>query len=135
MTDNLGFEVKMDHPYEDAVELVIEALKAEGFGVLTEIDVKATLKKKLDEDFRPYIILGACNPPLAYRALSSQPDVGLMLPCNVTVEAIDSGQSLVRILDPKVMMGVGKFNDNPTLNNVAARTHQKLAKVAQKLEA
>ncbi|MFN2237729.1 MAG: DUF302 domain-containing protein, partial [Anaerolineales bacterium] len=72
MADSIGFEVKMKQNYEEAVELVTDALKAEGFGVLTEIDVKATLKKKLDAEFRPYVILGACNPPLAYQALSSQ---------------------------------------------------------------
>jgi uncharacterized protein (DUF302 family) len=133
MSDQIGFEVKMEKSYEEAIVLVTEALKAEGFGVLTEIDVKATLKKKLDADFRPYVILGACNPPLAYQALSSQPEVGMMLPCNVTVESSDDGGSIVRILDPKMMMGIGMFGDNPALSDVAMQAHEKLARVAKKL--
>jgi len=133
MSDKIGFEVKLEESYQDAVGLVTEALKAEGFGVLTEIDVKATLKKKLDEEFRPYVILGACNPRLAYRALSNQPEVGMMLPCNVTVEASDDGGSVVRILDPKIMMGVGLFGDNPELGEVASQAHEKLARVAKSL--
>ena len=84
--DEISFEVSLDFPYEKAVDLVIDALKSEGFGVLTKIDVKVTIKEKLDKDFRSYIIIGACNPPLAHRALSIEPAVGLMLPCNVTVE-------------------------------------------------
>lgn len=134
MVENIGFEVKMDQPYEKTVELVTEALKKEGFGILTEINVKATLKKKLDEDFRPYVILGACNPPLAHKALLAAPEVGMMLPCNVTVEASDEGGSIVHILDPKFMMGVGAFNENAALQAVAEQAHEKLARVAQSLK-
>jgi uncharacterized protein (DUF302 family) len=134
MVDSIGFEVVMKQNYEDAVELVIAALKTEGFGVLTEIDVKATLKKKLDTDFRPYVILGACNPPLAYQALSSQPEVGMMLPCNVTVEANEEGGSTVRILDPKIMMSVGEFGENALLNDVAAKAYEKLSRVVESLQ-
>lgn len=133
MADQIGFEIIMEQSYNEAVGLVTEALKSEGFGVLTEIDVKATLKKKLDIEFRPYVILGACNPPLAFQALSTQPEVGMMLPCNVTVEASDNGGSIIRILDPKMMMGVGMFSNNPALNDVAAQAHQKLSNVAKKL--
>ena len=133
MMDAIGFEVKMKQSYEDSVELVTNALKAEGFGVLTEIDVKATLKKKLDMDFRPYIILGACNPPLAYQALTNQPEVGMMLPCNVTVEASEDGGSIVRILDPKMMMSVGEFGNNASLIDVATEAHEKLSRVAESL--
>ena len=133
MADEIGFEVRMEKNYEDAVELVTNALKVEGFGVLTEIDVKATLKKKLDVEFRPYVILGACNPPLAYQALTSQPEVGLMLPCNVTVEASDGGGSIIRIIDPKIMMGVGEFSNNASLRDVAVQAHEKLARVAESL--
>jgi uncharacterized protein (DUF302 family) len=135
MPDQIGFVVKKEQPYQDVVVLVIEALKAEGFGVLTEIDVKATLKKKIDVDFRPYVILGACNPPLAYQALSSQPEVGMMLPCNVTVEADGNGGSIIRILDPKTMMMVGALGDDPTLRDVAAQAHEKLKRVAKSLSA
>jgi uncharacterized protein (DUF302 family) len=133
MADTIGFEVKMKQNYEDAVELVTDALKSEGFGVLTEIDVKATLKKKLDTDFRPYVILGACNPPLAYQALSGQPEIGMMLPCNVTVEASEDGGSIVRILDPKMMMSVGAFGENAILIEVANKAHEKLSRVAENL--
>ena len=84
-------------------------------------------------EFRPYVILGACNPPLAYQALASQPEVGMMLPCNVTVEANDDGGSIIRILDPKMMMGVGAFSNNPSLRDVAAQAHEKLARVAKRI--
>ena len=134
MTEQLGFEVKMEQSYDDAVEIVIDALKVEGFGVLTDIDVKETLKVKLDQEFRPYVILGACNPPLAYQALSNQPEVGMMLPCNVTVEADEQGGSLVRILDPKLMMRFGILSQNPVLQEVADKAHEKLARVAKSLQ-
>src|SRR5512140_1968345 len=104
MMANLGLTVKLHTDFDTALQKVTDALKAEGFGVLTEIDVKATLKKKLDVDFRPYKILGACNPPLAYRALSAAPEVGLLLPCNVTVAQADDGIE-VSIIDPLGMMG------------------------------
>lgn len=135
MENGIGFEVKLDQPFDRAVDLVTQALKDEGFGVLTEINVKATLKKKLDQDFRPYVILGACNPPLAHKALSAAPEVGMMLPCNVTVEADPNlpDHSIVRILDPKFMMGVGAFRENSALTEVAQEAHDKLARVAQSL--
>jgi uncharacterized protein (DUF302 family) len=91
--------------YDEAVRRVEEALKQEGFGILTRIDVRETLKQKIDVDFHPYVILGACNPPLAHRALSAEDTIGLMLPCNVVVAATDSG-SEVAIARPKMMMQV-----------------------------
>jgi len=133
MTEEIGFKIKLNHPYEKTVDLVTEALKNEGFGVLTEINVKATLKKKLDQDFRPYVILGACNPPLAHKALLAAPEVGMMLPCNVTVEASDDGGSIVHILDPKFMMGIGAFGENAALKEVAQLAHEKLERAAQSL--
>ena len=99
----MAFEIVMDEPWESAVDRVISALADEGFGVLTRIDVHDTFKAKLDVDFRPYSILGACNPPLAHKALSNRPDAGLMLPCNVIVEQQGEG-TLVRIVDPAAMM-------------------------------
>ena len=101
---NLGNKVYLDMAYETALVKVTEALKVEGFGVLTEIDVKATLKNKLDVDFRPYKILGACNPPLAYQALSANPDVGMLLPCNVTVAQEEDGRILVSLIDPMQLL-------------------------------
>jgi uncharacterized protein (DUF302 family) len=118
-------------PYDRAVERVREALGAEGFGVLTEIDVTATLKKKLDVDFRRYVILGACNPPLAHRALRSEPDIGVLLPCNVVVyEGDRDGESIVSVIDPEVSLGrVG----NEALAPVAADVKARLARVVNAL--
>jgi len=130
MSEELGFEVNLDVSYEAALEKVTTALRAEGFGVLTHIDVQATLKEKLGEDFRPYSILGACNPPLAHRALSTDSWVGLMLPCNVTVEARDQGGTLVRITNPEMMMQAGGLEGNETLRGVAAEARARLERVA-----
>ena len=133
MTQEIGFEVHLDLPYEAALEKVIAALKMEGFGVLTRIDVQATLKEKLGEDFRPYSILGACNPALAHRALQTDPVVGLMLPCNVTVEADPLGGSLARIANPDIMLGVGGLEHNEALQEVATTARVKLERVAESL--
>ena len=131
MTD-MAFEVRIDAPFEEVQERVIEALKAEGFGVLTRIDVHDTLKAKLDVDFRKYAILGACNPPLAYRALSNRPDAGLMLPCNVIVE--DTGENtLVRIVDPAAMMKAGGLEDDPAMQEVGGEAGERLRRVADAL--
>lgn len=126
---DLGLTVKLHTDYETALQKVTDALKAEGFGVLTEIDVKATLKKKLDVDFRPYKILGACNPPLAYRALTAAPEVGLLLPCNVTVAQADDGIE-VGIIDPLGMLG---FVQHPDLEPIAEEARQRLERVAKAL--
>ncbi|HWQ84307.1 MAG TPA: DUF302 domain-containing protein, partial [Anaerolineales bacterium] len=117
--EEMGFEVHLDLPYDAAVERVVAALKSEGFGVLTRIDVKATMKEKLDQDFRPYVILGACNPPLAFKALSTDPLMGLMLPCNVTVEADPAGGSLARLVNPETMLATGNLRENENLRAVA----------------
>lgn len=124
-----GFHTHINLPYEQAVEKVTAALKSEGFGVLTEIDVKATLKKKLDVDFRKYIILGACNPPLAYRALNTELEIGLLLPCNVIVYE-ENGASVVSIVDPIAMLGVG---ENPALAPVADEARTRLQRVVKAL--
>lgn len=133
MSQEIGFEVKLNLPYEEAVEKVVAALKVQGFGVLTQIDVRATLKEKLGEDFRPYVILGACNPPLAHRALSQDAVVGLMLPCNVTVEQDPTGGSIARIANPEMMLTVGTLQDNPALLDVAKLAKEKLELVAESL--
>ena len=123
----LGFNIALNMSFDNALDHVTNALKAEGFGILTEIDVKDTLKKKLDVDFRPYKILGACNPPLAYRALTVAPEVGLLLPCNVTVSQADSGLVDVFLIDPLMMLGVAA---NPALEPIAQEARQRLERVA-----
>ncbi len=133
MTTDIGFEIHMKKPYDKAIDLTKEALKAEGFGVLTEIDVKSTMKDKLDVDFRPYSILGACNPPLAYRALTEEAEAGLLLPCNVTVEAKDQEKSTVRIANPQVLLSVSSLVQNPELMAVAEEARTRLERVAEAL--
>ena len=127
---DIGIKVPLDLDYDSVLEKVTEALKVEGFGVLTEIDVKATLKKKLDVDFRPYKILGACNPALAHRALLTAPDVGMLLPCNVTVAQEEDGRVSVSIIDPLAMMGLMV---DPALDEIAQEANERLSRVAQAL--
>jgi uncharacterized protein (DUF302 family) len=119
-------------PYERAVERTREELAKEGFGVLTEIDVRETLKKKLDVDMRPYIILGACNPPLAHKALTAEQNIGLLLPCNVVVYAGDhDSESVVAAIDPRVSLGsVGNEELSPLAVDVRARLGRVLDAVA-----
>ncbi len=129
---SLGITIRLNASYEAVLARTVEALKAEGFGVLTEIDVQATLKKKLDVDFRPYKILGACNPPLAYRALTTAPEVGLLLPCNVTVAFVEENVTEVALVDPLSMLGVV---DNPGLKPIADEARARLERVAAALDA
>jgi uncharacterized protein (DUF302 family) len=126
----LGTTVRINSDFETAVAKVTAALKAEGFGVLTEIDVKDTFKKKLDVDFRPYKILGACNPPLAYKALSIAPEVGLLLPCNVTVDQVGENLIEVYLVDPIAMLGVVVHAE---LQPVAEEARARLERVASAL--
>ena len=117
---------EIDLNFDDAIIRVTEELKKEGFGVLTEIDVKATLKKKLDVDFRNYRILGACNPPFAYQALQAEPHIGLMLPCNIVVQEAENGKTLVSAVDPVASM---QAVENNSLGQVAEQVKTKLQKV------
>src|SRR5680860_906545 len=122
-----GRTIELDTPYEDAVPMVKEAFKEQGFGTLTEIDVKATLKDKLGEDMEPYVILGACNPQLAHRALEVDRDIGLLLPCNVVVRQA-GGKTLVQALDPQVMVSVPQNDDlQPIADEAAGRIGRALA--------
>lgn len=123
-----GMITTVDLPYERAVERAKEALAAGGFGVLSEIDIRATLKKKLDVDTRPYTILGACNPPLAHQAFNAEPNIGLLLPCNVVVYATeDEGRSTVAAIDPEVSLGrVGNDALVPLATEVKARLQRVL---------
>ena len=121
---------KVEGPFEKAVELVIEALTAQGFGVLSDIDVKATMRKKLDIDYRNYRILGACNPPFAHKALEAEDKIGTMLPCNVIVQETDSGAIEVAAVDPvSSMQAVG----NPALDEIAGEIGQRLRSVIASL--
>lgn len=126
----LGITVKLDTDYDTALTQVTEALKAEGFGILTSIDMKKTLKEKIDVDFRRYTILGACNPPLAHRALNASLDVGMLLPCNVTVSESDAGGVDVALLNPMLM---SQLIDSDAMQAVAEDAHARLTRVAAAL--
>jgi len=123
------FSKKSALGFKEAIEKVTEALKQEGFGILTEIDVKETLKKKLDVDFRPYKILGACNPPFAYKALQAEDKVGIMLPCNVIVQEKEDGVEIAAV-DPVASM---QAIDNPKLGEIANEIRQRLHRVIDSL--
>ena len=126
-----GLKKTLAMSVEDADQRLRDELKKEGFGILTEIDVKATLKEKMDVDFRPYKILGACNPPLAHQALSSETDIGLLLPCNVIVyEGDEAGTAVVGMLDPKVQLGVTGRND---IDHLASEVRARMERVLEAL--
>ena len=127
-----GFSRTLDVSYEEAVKKTTAALKEEGFGVLCEIDIKEKLKEKLGVDFRRYIILGACNPPLAYKTLQEEINIGLLLPCNVVVyEADEVGKSVVAAIDAQAMLSV--VGSNPILDSVATEVNEKLQRVVAQL--
>ena len=129
-----GYEFTVDIPlgFEAAEQRTRELLKEEGFGVLTEVDVRATLKEKLGEDFRPYKILGACNPKLAHRALQAEPGIGLMLPCNVVIEEITAG-TRVRFMEPVAALGVVANSDvEPIAREASTRLHRVAVRLGNK---
>jgi uncharacterized protein (DUF302 family) len=125
-----AFHTVLDTSYEDAIVRVKNALKEEGFGILTEIDVKETLKKKLDKEFRNYVIVGACNPPFAYRSLNADLDVGLLLPCNVIVYETDDGKAYIAAINPISALQVIQ---NQELRNIAGEVAAKLKRAVEKV--
>ena len=129
----LGFEVRLDDTYAHALERVTQALKDQGFGILTRIDLHDALREKLGVEFRDYAILGACNPRLAHRAISARPEVGMLLPCNVTVEAAPEGGVTVRITDPEALFSASGIEGDETIAAVVEEAHGLLAKVATTL--
>jgi len=130
MTPILGTELRLTLSFADVLERARLALQTEGFGILTTIDMQKAFRDKLGADFRPYTILGACNPPLAHKALSASPEIGLLLPCNVTVEEVAPGVCVVRLVNPLAMLGPDPASQPLELHQVAADAEARLRRVA-----
>lgn len=121
-----GIRKELALPYKEAVEKITAALKEQGFGVLSEIDMKEKLKEKLNVNYKRYVILGACNPPLAYKALQAEPEIGLLLPCNVIIYEIEGDRSVVSAADPEAMLSI--VGNNPAVAEVARDAKERLSK-------
>lgn len=133
--ETVGWDVSLSGTVDSGIERATAALKEEGFGILTRVDVHKAFSEKLGKDFRPYVILGACNPSLAYRALEKRPEAGLLLPCNVVVEEAGPGRCVVRVVNPAEMMKPGGLDQDPDLAAVGREADAKLRRVVEKLRA
>ena len=133
MPQDIGLHIELPIAFADAVERVRNALTQEGFGILTEIDLRAAFREKLGREFRPYVILGACNPPLAFSAVTADPAVGLLLPCNVTVEAAADERTIVRLTNPQALLSGSTLAGSPDLAAVARDAGERMARVAKTL--
>lgn len=134
MGKDLGFEIELQSGFRAAVSQVKDALKHEGFGILTEIDLQAAFREKLGREFRQYVILGACNPPLAFSAINADPAVGLLLPCNVTVESVGEKRTMVRLTNPEVLLATAALGASPELASVARDASERMARVTSTLK-
>lgn len=134
MAKDLGFEIELPSGFRAAVSHVKDALTHEGFGILTEIDLQAAFREKLGREFRPYLILGACNPPLAFSAISADPAVGLLLPCNVTVESVGDERTVVRLTNPEALLAAAAVADSPELAAVARDARDRMVRVEETLK-
>ena len=132
---SLGFVVELALPFASALARVRDALQTEGFGVLTEVDMRAAFREKLGRDFRPYMILVSCNPPLAWSAIHANPEVGLLLPCNVTVEYMDEARSLVRLTDPQALLSQAALGASADVTAIAKDAHDRMTRAATALAA
>ena len=134
MPQTLSFDVELPLAFNDAVGRVKDALKQEGFGILKEIDLRAAFREKLGREFQPYVILGACNPPLAFSAVTADPTVGLLLPCNVTVESVGEQRTIVRLTNPQALLATASLSASPEWTGVALDVSERMARVTRKLE-
>lgn len=135
MTKKLGFDIELPVGFSETAGRVKEALKQEGFGILTEIDLQAAFREKLGREFRPYVILGACNPPLAFSAINVDPAIGLLLPCNVTIESVDERRTLVRLTNPDALLSGSALGSSPALARVARDASDRMSRVLNTLQA
>lgn len=135
MTKKLGFDIELPFGFAETAGRVKDALKQEGFGILTEIDLQAAFREKLGREFRPYVILGACNPPLAFSAINVDPAVGLLLPCNVTIESVGERRTLVRLTNPDTLLSGSALGSSPELAGVARDASDRMSRVLNTLEA
>ena len=134
MTKDLGFDIELPSGFSEAIDQVKDALKQEGFGILTEIDLQAAFREKLGREFRPYIILGACNPSLAFSAINADPAVGLLLPCNVTIESIGEHRTMVRLTNPEALLATASLEASSELANVARDASERMGRVTDTLK-